>query len=285
MEENKILHITGIYKNFGEVEILKDVHAQIKPGMITAFVGPNGAGKTTLFHLITGNLSADKGKISIGNTEITGLKPFEIAELGLTQMFQDLRVFSDMTAMENILISLMERNERRPWWAIMHLFSLNDFLNRHKAEAMHYLEIIGLADFAKKPVGKMSYGQQKLIALARIMAREPQYILLDEPTSGLSPVMVEQMTTLIKNLVQERNVSVGLIEHNMQDDEKLIKVCQKPKLCKKLRHALKESKVVKKLADYIYFLNEGQVYLHGTAKEVLNNTEVKRIYIGLKGKK
>ncbi|MBP5534612.1 MAG: ABC transporter ATP-binding protein [Alphaproteobacteria bacterium] len=255
MEDNNVLSIDGIYKKFGEVEILKDIHAQIKPGMITAFVGPNGAGKTTLFHIITGNLSADKGKIFMGKKNVTGLKPFEMAHLGLTQMFQDLRVFSDMSAIENILVALMEKHEKTPWWTFTHFYCLKDFLIKHKAEALYYLEKIGLSEFANKKVEKMSYGQQKLIALARIMAREPRYILLDEPTSGLSPVMVEQMTTLIKNLVKERNISVGLIEHNMQ--------------------------VVRKLSDYIYFLNEGQVYLHGSAKKVLNNSEVKRIYIGL----
>jgi len=249
------LEIQGVCKKFGETVILNNVQATIKPGIVTAFVGPNGAGKTTLFHIITGNLSADSGQILLNQRNITNLPPFVVADMGITKLFQDLRIFADMTVLENVLVALMDRHERKPSWAFDHLFKLKSFLTDHKKEALGYLEMVGIAEHKGKMAGSLSYGQQKLLALARIIARRPRYILLDEPTAGLSPVMVEQMVALISKMVKEMGLSVGLIEHNM--------------------------KVVQKLANYVYFLHEGKVFCHGDAKTVFSNAEVKRIYIGL----
>ena len=250
----EMLNVDHVNKNYPSFS-LKDVSFKVMPGQIMGFIGRNGAGKTTLFHIITGNLSADSGKILLNQRDITNLPPFVVADMGITKLFQDLRIFADMTVLENVLVALMDRHERKPAWAFDHLFKLKSFLTDHKKEALGFLELVGIAEHKDKMAGSLSYGQQKLLALARIIARRPRYILLDEPTAGLSPVMVEQMVALISKMVKEMGLSVGLIEHNM--------------------------KVVQKLANYVYFLHEGKVFCHGDAKTVFSNAEVKRIYIGL----
>ncbi len=246
----------GIAKRFGNFTALHDVDAVVFPGRITAFVGPNGAGKTTLFHIFSGNLRPDKGSVLLDGRNITGMPPWKTARLGIGKLFQDVRVFENMTVLENICVALLHSYEQT-------LFSVLNFsrkkmpMEKYHEEAMHWLDFVGLAELADHKGGELSFGQQKLLSIARLIAHKSTCLLLDEPTAALSPVMIKKMIDLIQKLVSEQNLSVALIEHNMP--------------------------VVKELAFYTYFMHEGTVFCHGTQNCVLENPEVRELYMGLSG--
>jgi ABC-type branched-subunit amino acid transport system ATPase component len=250
------LRVENVGKRFGDFVALHDVNITCALGKVTALVGPNGAGKTTLFHVIGGTLTPDTGKVFLNDLDITGLPPYKIARRHVGRLFQDVRVFPDLSVIENVQVSFLHRSD----------FKLSTTLAWWRAEArekdrrertMKWLEFVGLADKADMPAGELSYGQQKLLALARIVALRPALLLLDEPTAALSPAMTKKMVELIKRLVAEQKLTTVLIEHNMG--------------------------VVRDLADYIYFLHEGTVHTHGSQKEVLENPAVRELYMGLSG--
>ena len=250
------LRVEGVAKSFGAFKALQDVNLTCKVGQVTALVGPNGAGKTTLFHVIGGNLTPDAGRIYLNDTDITGLPPYKIARRHVGRLFQDVRVFPDLSVLENVQVSFLHRSDYKllttlAWWR-------REARETDRRErAMKWLEFVGLTDAAEQLAGTLSFGQQKLLALARLAALRPALLLLDEPTAALSPAMAEKMVGLVKQLVAEQKMTVALIEHNMG--------------------------VVRKLADYIYFLHEGTVYTHGTQQDVLDNPEVRDLYTGNSG--
>lgn len=251
--ELKVEHVS---KSFGAFKALDDVSLTAALGKVTALVGPNGAGKTTLFHVIGGNLAPDSGKVFLNGKDITGLPPYKVARKHVGRLFQDVRVFPALTVAENIGVSFLHRSDYSlvttlAWWR-------REAREKDRRErAMQWLEFVGLADKADEPAGELSYGQQKLLALARIVALRPALLLLDEPTAALSPAMNKKMVELIRQLVSDQKLTIALIEHNMG--------------------------VVRDLADYIYFLHEGSVHTHGTQKEVLENPAVRELYMGLSG--
>lgn len=250
------LRVENVSKSFGSFRALQDVNITAKIGQVTALVGPNGAGKTTLFHVIGGNLAPDSGKVFLNGKDITGLPPYKVARRHVGRLFQDVRIFPALSVAENIEVAFLHRSDYSlfttlAWW-------LSEAREKDRRErAMQWLEFVGLADKADEPAGELSYGQQKLLALARIVALRPALLLLDEPTAALSPAMTKKMVGLIRQLVSDQKLTIALIEHNMG--------------------------VVRDLADYIYFLHEGSVHTHGTQKEVLENPAVRELYMGLSG--
>lgn len=251
--ELKVEHVS---KRFGEFRALNDVSLTCKVGEVTALVGPNGAGKTTLFHVIGGNLKPDAGKVTLNATEITNLPPYKIARRHVGRLFQDVRVFANLSVIENVMVSFLHRSDYKltttlAWWKARQREA------DRRARAMKWLAFVGLAAQADEPAGTLSFGQQKLLALARLAALRPALLLLDEPTAALSPEMSEKMIALVKELVEKEHLTVALIEHNMS--------------------------VVRKLADHIYFLHEGAVFAHGTPKEILDNPEIRDLYTGNSG--
>lgn len=246
----------NISKRFGDIEALHQVDITVFPGKVTAFVGPNGAGKTTLFHVISGNLKSDSGIVMLDGQDITGLPPWKIARKHVGKLYQDIRIFEYMSALENIQVALLSENEH---WLLSAFWlpGQQKRLKKHIDEAMYYLDYVGLTEDVHKLGGELSFGQQKLLAIARLMAHKSNLLLLDEPTAALSPVMTRKMIDLIQKLLTDRERSVALIEHNME--------------------------VVKELAFYIYFMHEGGIYCHGTQHCVLENPEVRELYMGLSG--
>ena len=250
------LRVENVSKSFGSFQALQDVNITAKIGQVTALVGPNGAGKTTLFHVIGGNLTPDSGKVFLNSKDVTGLPPYKVARRHVGRLFQDVRIFPALSVAENIEVAFLHRSDYSlyttlAWW-------LSEAREKDRRErAMAWLDFVGLADKADEPAGELSYGQQKLLALARIVALRPALLLLDEPTAALSPAMTKKMVELIRQLVSDQKLTIALIEHNMS--------------------------VVRDLADYIYFLHEGSVHTHGTQKEVLENPAVRELYMGLSG--
>lgn len=249
------LILKNISKRFGDFWVLRNVRASVSTGKITAFIGPNGAGKTTLFHVISGSIKPDDGSVTFKGKNITDLPAFAIAELGMGRQFQDVRVFSGMTVLENVLVGMIAPSDRDAWRSWFRSKQALDEMDKDKSEARQWLEYVGLQDQGNRLARELSFGQQKLLALARLFAKGSDFLLLDEPTAGLSYQMVEQVCDLIRRAVAERGLTVALVEHNMT--------------------------VVANLAFWIHFLHEGRVAFSGESEHVLGNRSVREIYMGL----
>ena len=182
-----ILVIERMEKSFGDMVVLRGVSAEVQQGSVTAFVGPNGAGKTTLFHTITGDLRPDAGKVFFQGRVISNMAPWRIARLGLGKLFQDVRVFESLTVLENVLLALHDHHSRS---ALASLFGAPLRLRvngRIQTAAEKWLETAGSEPPYSRQAGTLSFGQKKLLAIARLMAGGFDLLLLDEPAAGSGP--------------------------------------------------------------------------------------------------
>lgn len=253
MSSNLILNNIG--KRFGDFWVLRGIRASVPAGKITAFIGPNGAGKTTLLHVIAGALHPDEGEIRFRGEQIGGLPCHGIARLGIGRQFQDVRVFGGLSVLDNVMVGLIPPGMRDSWNGWFASRKARQVLKEQHETAVQWLEHVGLQDHWQQPARQLSFGQQKLLSLARLFACGFSFLLLDEPTAGVSPAMIETITGLIREAVAERGVTVALVEHNMT--------------------------VVADLAYWIHFLNEGRVAFSGERSHVLGNKSVRQMYMGL----
>ncbi len=249
-----ILTVKNLSKWFGRVEVLKNVKLSLGLGEIYAIIGPNGAGKTTLFNLITGVIEKDEGEVfyynghkgnhSIKNgqkTNITEHKPYQIARLGIGRTFQGNRIFSNMTVLENVMfakqligienpISLLKTNHKKLLKDLIEKNNicidnkddkkqnLEEFL---KKEAVHWLEFVGLKEKVEDKAEELSYGQQKLLSIARLLMADSRLLLFDEPSAGVNPKYSLQIAELFKRIVEKRTKTILFIEHDMKFIQKL----------------------------------------------------------------
>lgn len=248
------LAATGLSRRFGGIQAARQVDLELRPGEVVALVGPNGAGKTTIFNLLTGFLRPDAGRVYLDGEDITHLAPWQRARRGLVRTFQDVRVFQRMTVLDNVLVAV-------PNQAGENLLSLFFRPRRVAADekiaralAFGYLEFVGLADRAGVLAESLSFGEQKLLALARALAVRPTVILLDEPASGIDPQWVGRMLDLIRRL-RGAGCTVGLVEHNLE--------------------------AVRAVADRAYFLEAGQVIASGHPEELIRDRRLAEIYFGV----
>ncbi len=251
---NDGLMIKGVSKSFNGFFAVKEVTAIFLPGRISALIGPNGAGKTTLFHLITGELKPDKGKIIYKGDDITGLPPWKIAKKKIGRLFQDVRIFKNMTVLENVVCSLSSSKEESLFFSFYP--KKRRVMDIAFEKAKDLLRLVGLRKEENRRAGELSFGQQKLLAIARLLALGAQVLLLDEPTAGLSVSMRERLLELLKRIVAEDNKKIiVVVEHNMS--------------------------VVLNIAHWVYFMNEGKISFFGRADHVLGAKEVRELYLGL----
>lgn len=255
-ESPHILSCHDLQKSFGGVRAL-DLPGDapiFEPGRVTALLGSNGAGKTTLFHLLTGQLRPDVGEVRLGKKRIDGLAPWHIARLGIGRLFQDVRIFEKLTALENVMVAFPQQKGENPLLSVLARRAVNRQEFANTKEAQRLLDFVGLGDYAAAPAESLSYGQQKLAGIARLLAAGAKVLLLDEPAAGVNPQMIENLLALIRRLADESH-TVVLVEHNME--------------------------VVEALADYVYFLHEGRLIAQGLSQEVLANTQIRDVYLGL----
>ena len=212
------LILNNIGKRFGDFWALRGVRASVPDGKITAFIGPNGAGKTTLLHVIAGTLRPDEGSLRFQGLDIAGLPSYEIARRGIGRQFQDVRVFGGLSVLDNIVVGLIPHAAQDSWGAWFRTRQVKQSLKQYQEIAMKWIEYVGLQNDWRRHARELSFGQQKLLALARLFARDFRFLLLDEPTAGVSPKMVEQISTLIREAVSQRGVTVALVEHNMTEN-------------------------------------------------------------------
>jgi ABC-type branched-subunit amino acid transport system ATPase component len=247
------LELTNITKRFGGVTAVNDVSIVFEKGRIAALIGPNGAGKTTLFDIISGFLAPNNGKVVFRDQAITGLPPFDIARKGIGRMFQDVRVFDRMSLIENVCVARKNQLGENPLCALLRPKRIARSQRETREAAMELLRSVGLESKASLWAEHLSYGQQKLLAVCRLIANDSELLLLDEPTAGVNPAMIGEILELIRRLAKNGK-TVLIIEHNLN--------------------------VVLSLCDWVYLLDDGELVAFGTAKEVLGDGALQVAYLG-----
>ncbi|MDG9757936.1 high-affinity branched-chain amino acid ABC transporter ATP-binding protein LivG [Pseudomonas sediminis] len=249
-----ILEVSGLSMRFGGLLAVNGVGLNVKEKQVVSMIGPNGAGKTTVFNCLTGFYQPSSGSIRLNGESIEGLPGHKIARKGVVRTFQNVRLFKDMTAVENLLIA-QHRHLNTSYLA--GLFKTPSF-RRSEREAMdfagYWLEKVNLVDFANREAGTLAYGQQRRLEIARCMMTRPSILMLDEPAAGLNPRETEDLKELIGVLRDEHNVTVLLIEHDM--------------------------KLVMSISDHIYVINQGTPLADGTPDDIRNNPDVIKAYLG-----
>jgi len=248
-----VLETNGVSKNFGGIVAARDLHIQLRKGTITALVGPNGAGKTTVFNLLTGFIPPDSGSVKLNGHELVGLNPNQVARLGLVRSFQDVRLFNRLSCLQNVMMAVQSQPGENFGTLFANHRRVKQAERATRDKAMDWLGFVGMAEFAEVPAGALSYGQTKLVSLARVLATEADVLLLDEPASGIDTKWVDTMLELIE-AVREQGRTVCVVEHNLH--------------------------VVGRLADHTYFMELGEITASGTIAELTNTPRLAEAYFG-----
>lgn len=209
-----ILEVRGLTKHFGGIRAVEEAGFKVREGAIVSIIGPNGAGKTTLFNCLTGITKPTKGSIQFMGREISKLAPHQIAQLGIARTFQNVRLFSEMTVLENVMTA---QHARMRYGLASAVLRSRDFMHKEKTikeKVFEYLELTGIEDYADALSGSLPYGSQRRLEIARALAAEPKIVLLDEPTAGMNPMETSEVMELIRK-VRELGKTILLIEHDM----------------------------------------------------------------------
>ena len=249
-----LLRVENMTHFFGGLRAVSGYNLEIEKGQIRGLIGPNGAGKTTTFNLITGIYKPTEGEVFLEGQSLIGLRPHQIASMGLARTFQNLRLWRHMTVLEHIK---QARYSKIEYGLIGAFFGTPQ---RHREEeknekiSLELLELVGIPQYADSIVTNLPYGAQRRVELARALAIEPKILFLDEPTAGMNPEELEQMMQIIRQVHQELGMAIFLIEHRMR--------------------------VVMELCEYIQTLVFGEVIAEGNPDEIRNNPAVIEAYLG-----
>jgi branched-chain amino acid transport system ATP-binding protein len=245
-------HSLGI--SFGGLKAVQDLNLTLNEGDLVGLIGPNGAGKTTVFNLLTGIYLPTTGDIIFKGESIVGLKPYQIAAKGITRTFQNIRLFGELSVLENVLIA---RHLHVPYNMMHAIFRVGKFYQGEKEmrdEAYELLKIMNLAHKAEEKAKNLPYGEQRRLEIARALATHPSLLLLDEPAAGMNPRETTELMELIGFIRSKFNVTTLLIEHDMH--------------------------LVMNICEQIYVLDYGVNIAHGTPEEIKNNPRVIEAYLG-----
>jgi len=212
-----LLEVHRLTKKFGGLVAVKQVDFTIEKGMIASLIGPNGAGKTTFFNMLTGIYPPSSGRVLLENQEITGFPPHQLTSLGITRTFQNIRLFSNLSVLENVLVGRHSRLRTGLLGTLLRPPAVQQEEYQAKKQALHLLDFVGLGSRKAPEVAKnLSYGDQRRLEIARALASDPKLLLLDEPTAGMNPNETAALTRFIQRLRNELQLTILLIEHDMQ---------------------------------------------------------------------
>lgn len=247
------LQLSGVTKRFGGLVAVESVDLDVPAGEICAVIGPNGAGKSTLFNMIAGALRPTEGMIRLDGADITGQPSHEVSLQGIARSFQLVNLFASMTVAENVLVGAERHATLGVWSSATHLGRFGRERREAEERAAHAIGLVGIADLADHPVGRITYGQQRLVAAARALAARPKLLLLDEPAAGLSEPEVEVLAHAVRR-ARDDGATVLIVEHNVG--------------------------FVMSLCEHVAVLHFGKRIADGTPQEIRNSPTVIEAYLG-----
>lgn len=250
----EILELKSVNKSFGGLKAVDNLSIAIPEGKITSLIGPNGAGKTTIFNIISGFIKADKGAIFYQEEKINNNSPYQIACMGIGRLFQDVRVFDKLSVLDNVLLAKEDQPGENPFISLFNRKKMKSFEESNLIKAREWIEFVGLSEKEESLAEDLSFGQQKLLSLSRLLAGDSNLMLLDEPASGVHPAMLKDILSILKGLTRQGRTII-LIEHDMQ--------------------------VVNEISDWVILLNSGKLVSFGLPDEIMNDEVLKEVYLGV----
>lgn len=249
-----LLEIKNMTKTFGGLKAISDVTFSLEKGRIVSIIGPNGAGKTTFFNTLTGIYKPDGGTILFNGKSLVGLSPDKIAARGIARTFQNIRLFQEMTVVENILVGMHVKLKQTSLQTLFRLSFYKKEESEGEKEAVRLMKYVGLGDVGNELAKNLPYGDQRRLEIARALAADPLLLLLDEPAAGMNPQETEEITELFRNIRDDMGTTILLIEHDMR--------------------------VVMNISEDICVMDYGEKIAEGTPAEIRANTRVIEAYLG-----
>ncbi len=253
-QHEEYFRVEGLSKAFGGLKAVWNVSFSVAKGSLTSLIGPNGAGKTTMFDLISGFITADAGQVLFKGEDLTRRKTHDIVSLGMARTFQHLGLFYQLSVWDNIFLALRGKRREQLWGVFLPHRLLREEERNFEKRTSEILEFLGLREKAGEQTANLSWGDQKLVSIGRLLATDGEFLLLDEPASGLSDEQINHLKSLLRELVS-RGKTILLIDHNVE--------------------------AVMDISDWVIVLNFGEVLVEGKPAEIRANAEVIRVYLGV----
>ncbi|MDH6365432.1 branched-chain amino acid transport system ATP-binding protein [Enterococcus sp. PF1-24] len=253
-----LLKVDHLTKNFGGLAAVSNVNLVLEENELVGLIGPNGAGKTTLFNLLTGVYEPSEGDVVLSHsgkeTRLNGMAPYKIADLGLGRTFQNIRLFKDLTVLDNVLIAMNSKHKEGFLSSVLRLPAFYKAEAEMKQKAVELLSIFALEDKIETLAKNLPYGEQRRLEIVRALATEPKILFLDEPAAGMNPQETAELTDLIRKIQKDFQITILLIEHDMS--------------------------LVMDVCERIYVLEYGRVIAEGNPEAIKNNPKVIEAYLG-----
>ena len=250
----ELLKTENLSIDFGGLRAVNNLNMEINEGELVGLIGPNGAGKTSVFNLLTGVYKPTEGSIKISGVNTFNLKTNKIVELGISRTFQNIRIYKQLSVLDNVRISLDQKENYSTLDAIFRTKKFRNMESELTKKALEYLRMFDLESMANNRADSLSYGNQRKLEIARALACNPKLLLLDEPAAGMNPNETQELMEIIRNIRDNMGISILLIEHDMD--------------------------LVMGICERLYVLNFGEIIAKGNPLEIQNNPEVIKAYLG-----